>query len=142
MNRTTTKTTKTARAAAKTVEPEVLEPMTWAERTAQRVHEVYTQLTSFDGLITPRRLLVSAVIGLIAGASTSYWGVALVQWLVMGALLSTGSAFLSFVVSVLASFFALFGAVTTYFKVQNFCVSLDLSVIGKLFKREPEVQRA
>lgn len=139
---TKTKTTRTARAAAKAVEPEVLEPMTWSERTAQRIIEVYRELTSFDGLVSPRRLLVATVIGLLAGASVGYWGSTLITWLMAGALILTGSAFIAFLAGMLGAFATIFSGVTTYFKVQHFCLSINVDSVSKLFRREPKEQAA
>ena len=82
----------------------------------------------FDSLQLPsgKRVLVSFIVAMLAGGCVAYLGMQLSMYLMVGAALLTGSAFLSFIAGFLAYALTILATVVVSGKVQTFILSGDI----------------
>ena len=106
----------------------------------------------FAGFEIPsgKRVIVSLIAGLVVAACTAYVGISLVAYLTVGAMLLSGSAFLTFIVSFLGYVLTLLLSLYSFGKVQAFiltggvdrCYQNASSFVGGLFGSKKEMSHA
>ena len=73
------------------------------------------------------RLLIATVCGLLAYAGSLYWCVNALNYLALAVMLFTGSAFITFAISVVGWFFAIVGALRIGYKVAGLVLGFKTS---------------
>ena len=127
MTRSTTKPatakTATAKAAAATGKPSIV------DQAIARYHASTQELLAALNAPTFARVAVACIAGLVVYASGVYAALHLVELLVVGTAVLTGSAFLSFVVMVVTAFLTGYAAALAGMKVFEFIRDLDVKAL-------------
>ena len=90
----------------------------------------FTTLMEEMNLPTGRRVVVALLAGIVAAGCVTYVGTSLVGYLVVGAAVLTGSAFLTFMIAFIGYAIAIIASVLVGGKVQDFVLSGKIDKCG------------
>lgn len=138
VTRVNTKPTRTAKAAAQAVQPEVVEPKTAFEEMMASIDAARERYFDVVGAPTWQRTLTSFLIGAISGLATMYYGMSLVAYITAAVTLLSGPGFISFVVTMLGMIAVGAGAVGVYSVVSSAVSRINLTSIKARFFKEQQ----
>jgi len=88
----------------------------------ESLHGLFEQFELPSG----KRVLISFIVGILAGGVTAYLGATLTMYLTVGAALLTGSAFIAFMVMFIGYALSILATAALAGKVQSFILSGDI----------------